>query len=381
MADEHPDLLITAGRVFCADTGLDGPGGVAIKDGRIAASGPDVAGPAAETLDFPDALILPGLVDLHAHPAPLSWRWGIDADTMMLRRGSTTVMSQGDAGARTWAEYRDSIIDASATRILMALSPAVLGESENRGPFIHLDEVDVAECAAAIEADDGLIWGLAANLSLKACGDNDPHEVMRRLLAIAGRTGKPILYGVRREPDGWPLSEQLELLRPGDVVTYCFIEPAEALDADGKVVDALWKARERGILFDLGLGKGTSDMGASEAAIADGFLPDTVSSDVHNSHLGWDPPHDLPMTIARIMACGLPERDAFAMSTLRPAQVLGLAGQIGTLAPGACGDVSVLRWSEKPVPLADTPDGVHSGPALEPVVTVRAGRVYEPMAD
>jgi dihydroorotase len=378
MSDDHPDLVITAGRVYCADTGLDGRGGVAVKDRRIIASGPDVSGPAAETLDYPDAIILPGLVDLHAHPAPLSWRWGIDADTMMLRRGSTTVMSQGDAGARTWPQYREQIVDASQTRVLMALSPAVLGEYEKRGVFINLDEVDVEACVGVIKEDDGHIWGLASNLSNRACGDNDPREVMRRILEIAERTGKPILYGTRREPYDWPLSEQLESLRPGDVVTYCFIDPAETLDSRGKVVDALWKARERGVLFDLGLGKGTSDMGAAEAAIAAGFLPDTVSSDVHNSHLGWDPPHDLPKTISRIMAVGLAERDAFTMSTLRPAQVLGLAGEVGTLAPGAAGDISVLRWNQEPVPLADTPDGVRSGPALEPVVTVRAGRVFEP---
>ena len=378
MDDGRPDLVISAGRVFCADTGLDGPGGVAIKGGRITASGPNVSGPAAEITDYPDAIILPGLVDLHAHPAPLSWRWGIDADTMMLRRGSTTVLSQGDAGARTWPEYRDTIVDASETRILMALSPAVLGEYEKRGVFLHLDEVDTEACVAAIAEDDGHIWGLAANLSNRACRDNDPREIMGRVLAIAERTGKPILYGTRQEPYDWPVSEQLESLRPGDVVTYCFIEPAETLDSGGKVVDALWKARERGVLFDLGLGKGTSDMGAAEVAIADGFLPDTVSSDIHNSHAGWDPPHDLPKTISRIMAVGLSEKDAFTMSTLRPAQVLGLQGEIGTLAPGASGDVSVLRWSEEPVPLADTPDGVRYGPALEPVVTVRAGRVFEP---
>ena len=246
MSDVIPDLVITAGRVFCADTGADGPGGVTIKEGRIAASGPDVSGPAIQTLDFPDAIILPGLVDLHAHPAPSSWRWGIDADTMMLRRGSTTVMSQGDAGARTWSEYREAIVDASDTRILMALSPAVIGEYEKRGVFIHLDEVDVEECAAVIEADDTHIWGLASNLTDRACGDNDPREVMGRILAIAERTGKPILYGTRKQPYDWPLSEQLESLRPGDVVTYCFIEPDETLGSNGSVVEELWRARERG---------------------------------------------------------------------------------------------------------------------------------------
>lgn len=378
MSETTPDLVITAGRVFCADTGINGPGGVAIKDGRIVASGADVSGPSAQALYYPDATLLPGLVDLHAHPAPESWRWGIDADSMMLRRGSTTVMSQGDAGARTWAEYQETIIDASDTRILMALSPAVFGEHEDRGVFIHLDEVDVEECAAAIEADGTHIWGLASNLTDRACGDNDPREVMRRIIAIAERAGKPILYGTRKQPYDWPLGEQLETLRPGDVVTYCFIDPDETVESNGRVVEELWKARERGILFDLGIGKGTSDMGAAEAAIADGFLPDTVSSDIHNRHVGWDQPHDLPMTISRIMATGMTEEDAFTRATLRPAQVLGLAGEVGTLAPGACGDVSVLQHQEESVTLADAPEGDHSGRPLVSVATVRGGRVFEP---
>lgn len=375
---ERPDLVVTASRLFCADTGLDGPGGIAITDGRITAAGPDVSGPATRTLDFPDAILLPGLVDLHAHPAPGEWRWGIDADTMMLRRGSTTVMSQGDAGAHTWQEYRERILEPAATRIMMALSPAVLGERHDRGLFIHLEELDIDACVDTIEADGGDIWGLAANLTDIACGDNDHREVMERILTIAERTGKPILYGTRKTPFDWPIAEQLELLRPGDVMTYCFIEPQESLDGDGQVVDAYWRARERGVLFDLGLGKGTSDMGSAVAAIDQDFPPDTVSSDVYKNHSGWDPPHDLPMTISRIIACGLPETDAFAKATLRPAQILGRAGEIGTLAPGASGDLSVLRWGEDPVILADAPDNDREGGALQPVVTVRAGEVYEP---
>ena len=93
------DLLIRAGRLFCAATGLDGPGAVAVRGDWIVAAGPDVAGTAQETLDFPDDLLLPGLVDLHTHPGPADWKYGIDADQNMLARGSTTVLSQGDAGA------------------------------------------------------------------------------------------------------------------------------------------------------------------------------------------------------------------------------------------------------------------------------------------
>ena len=371
------DLLINAGRLFCADTGFDGPGAVAVRDGRIAASGPDVTGQAKETLDFPDCVLLPGLVDLHAHPAPSTWRFGIDADTEILPRGTTTVLSQGDAGATTWPAYRETIIEGSRLRVRLAISPAVMGERYDRGCFDNLDEIDVDACVAAIAEDDGEhIWGVAANLS--STGDNDPREVMRRTLAVAERTGKPILYGVRRAHGDWPIAEQLKLLRPGDVFTYCFQGDAQTIVAGGRVLDSVWEARERGVIFDVGLGKGTSNMGVSAEAIADGFLPDTISTDVFKRHVGWSPPHDLPLTISRLMVTGMPEAEALARATLRPAEVLGMAGEIGTLASGACADLAVLRWDPEPVPLADSPDGVLSGPRLEPVLTVRAGSVIEP---
>ena len=112
MSLRQADLIITAGRVFCADTGLAGPGGVALLGDRIAAAGPDVKGPANERLEFPGCLVLPGLVDLHTHPALSSWRFGIDPDAEILPRGTTTVLSQGDAGAATLSTYRETIIRA-----------------------------------------------------------------------------------------------------------------------------------------------------------------------------------------------------------------------------------------------------------------------------
>jgi predicted amidohydrolase len=107
-------------------------------------------------------------------------------------------------------------------------------------------------------------------------------------------------------------------------------------------------------------------MGVSAVAIADGFLPDTISTDVFKRHRGWTPPHDLPLTISRLMVTGMSE-----------AEVLGMAGEIGTLAAGACADLAVLRWDPEPMPLADSPGGVLNGPRLEPVVTVRAGSVIK----
>ena len=72
------DLIVRAGRVVCPANGIDEPGAVAVFGDRITAVGPDVGGTAREVLDFPDSLLLPGLADLHAHPAREDSKYGVD---------------------------------------------------------------------------------------------------------------------------------------------------------------------------------------------------------------------------------------------------------------------------------------------------------------
>ncbi len=375
MADAKLDLIVRAGRVFCADTGIDGPGAVAVRGGRIVAAGPDVTGDAATTLDFEDCVLMPGLVDMHCHPAPPDWKYGIDADTLVLPRGTTTLLSQGDAGAHNWAQYKEEIIDASKTRILMALSPAVGGEQEHHSVFERLDDVDVDACVDAITNMGEAIWGIAVNVAAGAAGPSDPRVILGRVLEAAERTGKPLLYGVRWDPFDWPLAEQLALLRPGDVVTYSFHEGRGGIVPGERVADAAWEARERGVLFDIGHGMSSFDFGVAEKAVADGFLPDTISTDFYNRHAESDPRHDLPRTMSKLMAAGMSDTDVFERATLAPARTLGLEGEVGTLATGAGGDLAVLRWNPDAAPLVDVAGDSRAGGCWEPVTTVRAGEV------
>jgi hypothetical protein len=155
---EHPyDHVVHAGRLVCPVTGLDGPGGVAIRGGRIAAAGPVIDGSGRETLHFPDALVLPGLVDLHAHPARGNSKYGVDPDLHLLPYGTTTVLAQGDAGADTWPRYREAVIEASLTRIRLALNLSRRGESMPGGCFESLADADVAACVRVARAGAGAI--------------------------------------------------------------------------------------------------------------------------------------------------------------------------------------------------------------------------------
>lgn len=372
--DNPFDLIVRCGRIVCPASGIDAPGAVAVSGDRIAAVGQDLGGTAAKVHEFPDGLLLPGLVDLHAHPARGGSKFGVDPDATMLPRGVTTVLSQGDAGATNWPAYRDSTIRACRTRVRLAINISARGESMPEGCCEDLDDVDVDACVAAIEDGQSLIWGIAVNASTHACGATDPREVVRRALEARERTGKPLLYGPRR-PEDWAIREQLALLRPGDVVTYFFRKQPYSLVRDGRVLPAVREARQRGVRFDGAVGTGSFSFPVAEAALRDGFQPDTIATDRYAKHDGLWPPHDLPRTMSKLLAAGMPEGDVFAAVTIRPARILGLEQEVGTLRPGACADLAILGWNDQAPPLVDV-DGVRRpGGCWEPLLTVRAGRV------
>lgn len=378
--DEHYDLVIHAGRVICPANGLDGPGAVAVRGDRIAAvlaaAGSATLPPdaARRTLTYPEGILLPGLIDAHAHPALSGSKYGIAPDTHILPYGTTTLLSQGDAGARNWARYKAETIAGSRTRILMALNLSASGESNEEGCFADLADADVDACAATVMQEPEPIWGIALNVGPTNCGGNDPREIMARALAAAERTGKPLLVGQRRHDD-WCLEEQFDLLRPGDVVTYCFHARPGGIVADGRVLDCVWAARERGILFDLGHGMDSFNFDVATIAIAAGFLPDTISSDVYARHVDSEPRHHLPLVMSKLRAAGMQETDVWPRVTARPAALLGLANEIGALTPGACADLAILRWHDEPRTLSDAAGNERTGGVWEPVLTVRGGEV------
>ncbi|MBM4407764.1 MAG: amidohydrolase family protein [Chloroflexi bacterium] len=378
--NEQVDLLVRSRRLFDAALGIDGPGAVAIRADRIVAAGPGVDVPAGQVTDLGDAVLLPGLIDLHGHPdrrpAGQGSKYGVDPDTEFLPRGVTTVLSQGDAGADDWADYVAATIRPARTRVRMALNLGRRGEALP-GPALEARDVAVEAAAMTAAADPALIWGIALNSSRAVTGANDPRRILRQAIAASELAGGiPLLFGSRRETDV-SLDEQLALLRPGDIVTYCYSSTPENIldDATGHVRQSVREARARGILFDIGHGMASFDFRIAEAAIADGFPPDTISTDQYVRHVGSQPQHDLPRTISKLIAAGMAEGDAFAAATARPAAVLGLADEIGTLAAGACADLTALRWNPEAAPHVDTTGAARPGGCWEPVLVVRGGEV------
>ncbi|MGE0607091.1 MAG: amidohydrolase family protein [Pirellulales bacterium] len=373
--------------MFCPVTGRDGPGQVIVMAGRIvAANWRDDVDHQSETgkgkdsprmLDFPNGILLPGLIDMHAHPAGSLSKYSVNVDEHFLQRGTTTVMSQGDVGAIEWPAFREQIVGGSRTRVLLAINLAATGEHGPAACFADPASLDIDACVKAIGGDDAAIWGLAVNLSANSCGQADPRTVLQAALNVANATGNPLLLGPRRGADDLAWEEQLAVLRPGDVVTYCFDGGPHSIVRAGRVRPCVQEAQARGVLFDLGHGASSFDFATAEAAIGRGFLPDTISTDLHCGHVGQTPPHDLPRTISKLIAAGMTAEDAFIRATWRPALALSLDGEIGSLRPGTCADLTVLQCVSPNAALADTRGATRMGPLWQSVQTVRAGKVME----
>ena len=378
MTDEDLDLLIAASQLVCPATGLDGAGVIGVRDGVISfvEMGADVGDfpDAREVVEIRDGVLLPGLIDLHAHPAVSGSKFGIDADRDLLPTGSTTVLSQGDAGARNVDRYIEETIRGSRTRVKLALNFCAEGESNPDGRFFSLDEASAGECVAAVERGGDDIWGISLNIALIRNPEIDPLEVMRRGMKAAEESGNPVMFGATKTAD-IPLCEQLALLRAGDVFTYCFYSGAGSIVQDGRLLDCVWESRDRGVLFDVGDGAAAFGFDVAEIAVSEGFLPDTISTDYYLHHYSNGLEHDVPHIVSKMIEVGMTAEQCWPRVTSVPARVLGLSDTIGRLEAGAVADLCAVELRDEAEPMIDGRGEVRIGRRWRSVMVVKDGVV------
>ena len=380
------DLVIRGGRVIDATQELDAVLDVAIDGHRITAVGTDLeADGVRQVLDATGLIVTPGLVDLHTHSywgvPPL----GIEPDPHLLQRGVTTAVDAGSAGASTFPAFRRYVIDAAATRILALLNLSQIGMARDRGEpdqvVGELEDLRWARVDRAIEvarAHAEVVVGIKVRASAAIVG-RDPagcREVLRRARAVADAIGKPIMVHIGSTPV--PLDELLALLHAGDVITHTFHGGAEGvLDETGRVRASVWQAIERGVGFDVGHGAGSFSFDVARRALAQGLIPATISSDLHAYNVDG-PVYDLVTTASKFLHLGLSLGDVLARITAAPARAIGMLDRVGTLAPGAEADVTLLRVVESAFTFSDSRRQLETGNRrIEAVSVVRAGRMWQ----
>ncbi len=164
------DLLIRGGRVIDPARKLDGSLDVAVKDGRIAAVAANIPASGADrVLDASGKLVLPGLIDTHAHVFQyVTGRFGLEADMCGVRSGVTTLIDQGGPSCMTLPAFREFVVNAKKTRVLTFLSTYLVGGLEGHYfPALYKpDCVDVDATVRAARENADIVRGFKAHAEI-----------------------------------------------------------------------------------------------------------------------------------------------------------------------------------------------------------------------
>lgn len=411
------DLVVRGGRVIDPARGIDAPLDVGIAGGRIAALAPSLPrGAARRVVDARGKLVIPGMIDTHAHVYEhVTGSFGLNPDMVGVRAGVTTVVDQGGAGALTIAGFKKFIAEPAATRVLAFVSNYLVGGlvGHRYTALYGPNGIDVRETVRAIEGHRDLVKGIKAHGEVG--GYTRWGVETLRLGKEASRQARVPVYvhlgrlwsdaaGARIDPDT-VVPEVVPLLERGDILAHPFTKNAGAfVSADGVVHPLITEAVKAGVRIDIGRG-GHMSYRAARAVLEAGIVPFTVGGDVHGYTIDrlqdgvWDGGYfdesaadaDAPAPIGgarvysltqvlnELLALGFRVEDVVPMVTSHAAEMLGMAGQIGTLAPGAAADVSVLAVEHGRWTLSDSlGEEIASSIRLRPDVTVRAGQVSRP---
>lgn len=375
------DTLIKGGRVIDPARGLDGKYDVAIKEGRIAQVDADIpATAAAAIVDAKAKLVLPGLVDTHAHVYQyVTGRFGLDADLVGVQSAVTTLIDQGGPSCMTLPGFREFVIRQKKARVVAFLSAYLVGGLEGHYfPELYKpDCLDVdATVRCALENPD-IIKGFKAHAEIGGF-ERWGVRVMEIAAEIGRRARLPLyihfgqLWPLPTTPAGMDpdtvFAQVAALLKPGDILAHPFSRhPGSFVDREGRVNPLAREAIANGALIDVGYGSHFS-FTMARIALDAGIMPDSLGADMHGYNTTVPKPAGTPdehpdkehmfagstrfslvSGMTAMLALGLPLTHVVAMATCNAARMAGMQDVCGSLTPGMEADVSVLhedlgRW-------------------------------------
>lgn len=397
-------IILKGGRVVDPASGLDAICDVAVLGGSIDAVGADLSAAGAEVIDCRSLLVLPGLIDTHAHVYQyVTGSFGLNADLCGVHSGVTTLVDQGGPSCLTLPGFRHFVVDRAKTRVLAYLSAYLVGGLEGHFyPALYRpDCVDVAATVKAIQANRDLVRGIKAHAEMGGFA-RWGIEVMQSAAAIGRQAGLPVYLHFGQL---WPLPHQgglpvdpdsiftqvLALMKPGDVLAHPFSRhPGGFVGTNGALHPLVKEAVAQGLKIDVGHGSHFSFKMARTVLDA-GIIPDTLGADMHghNTRVASAATDDaqsdahlfagrtrfsLVSAMTSMLALGLSLEQVVAMVTVNAAAMIGMPDELGRLRAGGPADISVLSDARGRWVLSDN-DGtqIEATRLLQPVFCLRDG--------
>ena len=372
------DLVIKGGTVVSPGS-RSGKLDVAIKGNRIVAVEPGFPyESASRVVDAGGMIVTPGLVDLHTHVYFNATYWGIHADPVAARSGVTTWLDVGSAGAYNFGGFREWIVRSAHARIFALLNISSIGLTAPTWELANLNYCDVDICARIVDANRDLILGIKCRVDANTTGGSI--EPLERARIVADRCGLPLMVHVGIGP---PTIEQVfGLMRPGDILTHCFTgHNMRIVDGRGLLLECAARARDAGVVLDIGHGAGSFSFDTARSLIGAGYLPDVISSDIHQLSVNG-PLFDLPTCLSKFLALGMSLEDVVRSATVRPATVMRKENEVGVVRVGAVADVALFRLVDGDFPFYDVfMNRLDGKQLLVNQLTICDGREMERVAD
>jgi dihydroorotase len=350
---------------------------VEIGDGRITALGRDLpVRPGGQIIDAHGCYVSPGLIDFHLHSY-----WGVnpyslDVDAVCLGKGVTTAVDAGSSGPVNFSGFKRLISERSRTRMLAFVCVAQHGVLRSPGELVDIGFADPEGAAQTVAGNLDVAVGIKVRLQDTAVGVNG-----RKALQLAMQAGEasksPVMVHVG--PSSMSMEEIADSLRPCDIITHCFSPlPPSIVDTGGRLRKAVLRARERGVLFDVGHGGRHLNFELVRSAMSEGLRPDILSTDIHTRITSTS--IDMPQVMTKLLALGMTPEDVLAACTSRPSKAIGWQDRLGTLEVGREADVTVVQLQGAPVVLRDS-NGAEllSERRFAIRCTIRAGELVQPL--
>jgi dihydroorotase len=378
MADPF-DLLLTGGTVLNPATNTNQKLDVGITADRVTAIHANLPrANAKKTLDVTNCYVTPGLIDFHVHSYWGVNPYGFDADPICRATGVTTTMDAGSSGPVNFLGFRKLVYEQSKTRMLGFVALAQHGVLNTPGELLNLGFADSDGAAESVGSNRDIGVGIKVRLHKKAIGENS-REALRLAIKAGEATRTPIMVHVGDTVIG--MDEIADTLRPGDIITHCYTpQRPSIIDNAGKLLLQVRKAKERGVIFDVGHAGGHFDFNLVERAMGDGLLPDIISSDLHSrlAQPGFGIVGDLPTVLTKFLPLGLSFEQIIANCTVNAARAVGWQDRIGSLEVGREADIAVLQILDDPITLRDSvgAEKLHRQ-RIAAKWTIRAGEVFE----
>ena len=338
------DLLLRGGHLIDPRNNISATRDVAIAAGKIAAVAPQInPADAAKTIDVAGLHVVPGLVDIHTHVYAGTGEKGSYAgdnslypDGYTFRAGVTTIADAGSSGWRNFEDFKQRIIDRSQTRVLAFLN--IVGAGMRGSKFENnLSDMEAKPTADMARKYRGVVVGV------KTAHYAGPEWTPVERAVEAGTLADiPVMVDFGTNHKERPVADLVtKKLRPGDIYTHMYSGLREEQDPSGRVNPGLWAGRKRGVIFDVGHGGGSFAWRIAVPAVKEGFLPDSISTDLHTSSMNAGM-KDMLNVMDKFLAMGMSLDDVVLRSTLNPAREIGRE-DLGHLSVGAPADITVLR--------------------------------------